>query len=213
MSEETEKFYRFKIREASGADLKTYRSLLAGEKAGDPFCFEETLPIQIVRHCLDQIEEAGKNNDPRQCWRDLFEILGRAADYHEGRNFARSCEAFFLLGQLSGELSMPSRQEYSEGMEAKLAKMKRELPLVKKNIAATTVREIAQEVAKLEWEADTDQSLRLSDMCEVIWAKLMSVHMSADLIDALPDQASGLKVWLRPVAPEYAKKGGRPRKK
>lgn len=67
----------------------------------------------------------------------------------------------------------------------------------------------AKEIAKLKWKNDQSQKIKIGEMCEIIWASLIDEGCQ----DLLPDNPSGLKPWLRPVAPDYAKKGGRPTKK
>lgn len=65
---------------------------------------------------------------------------------------------------------------------------------------------IAKHIAETEWQADKDEKIRMSDMTDIVWAKLYKLGFSNDL----PDQAKSLKSWIKDIAPNYASEGGRP---
>ncbi len=67
---------------------------------------------------------------------------------------------------------------------------------------------VAQAMAHREWEADTSQVIRIGEMSEKVWSSMID----AGYQDVLPDKQSGLKDWIKPVAPAYATKPGRPKK-
>lgn len=66
----------------------------------------------------------------------------------------------------------------------------------------------ALDYASNEWVKDTGQSIRIGEMTEKLWTAMVDAGFS----DALPDRAVGLSDWVRAIAPDYAKRGGRPRK-
>ncbi len=74
----------------------------------------------------------------------------------------------------------------------------------KKAVATECARALAIEL----WHADTAQKIRISDMAERVYRTLAS----EGFIDSLPDTAERVKEWIKPVAPDYARKGGKPRK-
>jgi hypothetical protein len=80
--------------------------------------------------------------------------------------------------------------------------------LKKVNQGRQRCKAIAQANAQKLWEADRDQKIRLGDMCDQVWSSLFSKYR-----EDLPDKPDGLKPWLRQVAPSYAVKPGRPKKK
>ena len=105
---------------------------------------------------------------------------------------------------------------------------KTKLPFKIKASNQRLIKEVAQDYASKKWKNDTNNELRLSDMCELVWADMYTdieaslKHFSnapeslatAQAVQALfPDQPSGLKKHLREVAPAYASKKGAPRKK
>ncbi|MBF4490585.1 hypothetical protein IOD06_11880 [Psychrobacter sp. N25K4-3-2] len=65
---------------------------------------------------------------------------------------------------------------------------------------------IARHIAEKEWQADKGQEVRMSDMTNIVWAKLHKLGFSNEL----PDQARSLKPWIRDIAPDYASEAGRP---
>lgn len=65
---------------------------------------------------------------------------------------------------------------------------------------------IARHIAEKEWQSDNAQEVRMSDMTNIVWAKLHKLGFN----DELPDQAKSLKSWIKDIAPNYASEGGRP---
>lgn len=65
---------------------------------------------------------------------------------------------------------------------------------------------IAKHIAETEWQADKDNKIRMSDMTDIVWAKLYKLGFSHEL----PDQSKSLKPWIRDIAPDYASEAGRP---
>jgi len=214
MAGESNAYHRFKEVTPFSESLKTSAEWLTGKIESKHFDeYESSIPYQLLRHCSDQALRAAQVGDIRGEWQHLQKLLSNASDVWCKHNTYRTCEAFFLLGQICGQLSMPAREEILEGKHALIEKRKKEFPLIKRNIAAECCRKAVQRVAQIEWENDRKNAIRLSEMCEIIWAKLAVSPLDSDFLDALPDRAAGLKPWLRTVAPEYARKGGAPRKK
>lgn len=81
--------------------------------------------------------------------------------------------------------------------------------LGKKGLSAkkSLAQHIAKHIAEIEWQADKDKKIRMSDMTDIVWAKLYNLG----LIDSIPDQPKSLKSWIKDIAPDYASEGGRPR--
>lgn len=66
----------------------------------------------------------------------------------------------------------------------------------------------AQEIAKDNWSEDLDKLLRISVMAKMVWDQLIDEGFN----DELPNDAAGIRAWIRLVAPEYASKPGAPSK-
>ncbi len=98
-----------------------------------------------------------------------------------------------------------------------------------RNNASKANKELIQIWATEIWKNDISKSIRLTDMCDVIH-KTMETRVENEIKDvfkddaddckewiealkkAIPKKSESLKPWLREVAPDYAKKPGRPKK-
>jgi tRNA nucleotidyltransferase/poly(A) polymerase len=74
------------------------------------------------------------------------------------------------------------------------------------NAAKATAQDCARTLASEIWQADADQEYRLKDM-----AGLVEDVLKRKGCKELPS-LERIKEWIKPVAPAYARKGGRPRK-
>lgn len=85
------------------------------------------------------------------------------------------------------------------------AEVDRITPLARRNQVKEDVMSRARTLAQEFWSLDEAKEIRSGDMAEKVYRKLVAEGM----IDLLPGSAERLKEWIKPVAPEYAKKGGR----
>jgi len=76
------------------------------------------------------------------------------------------------------------------------------------NAAKASAVERAQTIATELWQADIAQVIRVGDMADRVYRALTD----EGLTESLPGTAERLKEWIKPVAPDYARKGGRRRK-
>lgn len=67
---------------------------------------------------------------------------------------------------------------------------------------------VAQAKAVAEWEKDSGQKIRIGGMSEKVWAAMID----GGFTDYLPSNRDRLKKWIAPVAPDYAREAGRPKK-
>lgn len=93
----------------------------------------------------------------------------------------------------------------SQRVKSEIAKIS---PLARKNQDKENVIRRARELAQEFWRADESQKLRISDMADIVYKKLVGEGMG----ELLPDTIERVKEWLKPVAPSYARKGGRAKK-
>ena len=82
-------------------------------------------------------------------------------------------------------------------------------PLAKKNQAIANAKKWAKDFATKRWNSDTEKNIRVAEMAEIIWSEILDTEHK----DSRPETIDAIKGWLRPFAPDYAKKGGRPKKK
>lgn len=68
--------------------------------------------------------------------------------------------------------------------------------------------EQALKLATANWKKDFDKAIRIGDMADLVYRKLADQGLGM----ALPGTSDRLKEWIKPVAPDYARKGGRRKK-
>lgn len=85
------------------------------------------------------------------------------------------------------------------------AEVRRIAPLANRNGRKEPAMARARELAQEMWAADLGQEIRSSTMADKVYRRLADEGMA----DLLPDSAERVKEWIKPVAPDYARKGGR----
>lgn len=68
-------------------------------------------------------------------------------------------------------------------------------------------KEQAKIIAKVLWNNDKDQKIRVAEMARTVYAELYDCGFD----EQLPQNQDSLQDWIREVAPPYAKMGGRPK--
>ncbi len=86
--------------------------------------------------------------------------------------------------------------------------MLRIAPLVKQNDAKAQLISRACAIAEKLWQEDHEKVIRISGMADQVYRALSAEGYT----DTLPGTADAIKIWIKPVAPDYARKGGRPSK-
>ena len=163
----------------------------------------------LFRHCLHQCLLASKAGDTREEWHVFLYLLKRAEQQAMGEINQKTLESLFLLGQLSGQLSREIPDENDQHRKLYEADLARRLPLIERNSRKMVCKDFVQKIAEYKWQEDKGESIRIGEMCDEIWSEVIAGPWRGDL----PNSAKGLRSWLRPVAPDYAKKGGRPSEK
>lgn len=67
-------------------------------------------------------------------------------------------------------------------------------------------KEFAKHVADEHWKQDIENQIKIGEMCEIVWAKLLDSSFDKEL----PEHRANLKPWIKEVAPSYASEAGRP---
>lgn len=81
-------------------------------------------------------------------------------------------------------------------------------PLAEQNAPKAAAIERARVLAAELWRADTTQEIRLGEMADRVYRALVAEGFA----ESLPGSAERIKEWIKPAAPDYARKGGRRRK-
>lgn len=67
-------------------------------------------------------------------------------------------------------------------------------------------KEIAKHIAEEQWLQDTENKIKVGEMCDIVWSKLID----SGLAKALPEHRENIKPWIKEVTPAYASEAGRP---
>lgn len=167
----------------------------------------------LLDHMKHEIASALKAGDERHDWKLLQHHLSQLEKDGINNNTEKVNWHFFEMGRVFSTLEA-NLEELTpllhKGLHAIQVNHARNAPLNKRNIRRDAIREEALRIAKIEWNSNKSHSIRLSEMCDIVWSILLE---HKEFMDVLPDNASGLKPWLREVAPNWAKKPGRPKAK
>ncbi len=108
----------------------------------------------------------------------------------------------FLMANAWSNFAMHSRLAVGAKQKASMGS------LIALNAQKGLAKSRALSIAAAQWRLDTDQELRIGDMAERVYRALAAEGFT----EALPGTAERIKEWIKPAAPEYARKGGRRRK-
>lgn len=75
------------------------------------------------------------------------------------------------------------------------------------SIGKQTAKEQAKILAKALWNNDKEQKIRMTEMCNLVYAELYD----NGFIRHLPNDPTSIKDWIKDIAPPYAQVGGRPK--
>ena len=130
-----------------------------------------------------------------------FDSLQEIAKLHpEAAKLARVAAQTMMLSWVAAGRSLASAQ------------IEREVPVIRSlsrvNAAKAVAVERAQAIANELWQADIEQEIRLGEMADRVYRALASEGFT----EALPGTTERIKEWIKPAAPDYARKGGRRRK-
>jgi len=192
--------------------------LIAYEKhpSDGDLCLKEDKEPDLAEFLDHHLEELKKARDAgilgNRRWDRLQDRVTDAIASFETPSVAAIAKAFYDLGRAREEVDHHNSEDMIDLYETKIKSLKREAPLLRLNLGKKHLKETAQYMAEKEWEKDTRQEIRLGSMCKKVYSIIFNEVRGDDLEKALPREPMGLKEWLRPIAPSWAKKGGRPRK-
>ncbi len=171
---------------------------------------------KIVEYLQQQINQRQTIETDRPEWEWLVRDLEYAECSLAKGDMHAACSAFYQVGILAAMFGDVTTKQRNFLFELAMEALARRWPLDERNSYKKVVKKFAQQIAKRNWEADTDRNIRIGEMTQIVWAELVDEKIPADtrniIMEALPNSADGLRKWLSPVAPDYAKKSGRPSK-
>ncbi|WP_201512476.1 hypothetical protein [Psychrobacter alimentarius] len=72
----------------------------------------------------------------------------------------------------------------------------------KKVLAQSLAKHIADDC----WQQDTENKIKVGEMCDIVWSKIIDSGLGKEL----PDHRENIKPWIKEVTPAYASEAGRP---
>ncbi|MFC1689787.1 hypothetical protein ACFL07_09080 [Pseudomonadota bacterium] len=173
--------------------------------------------IHVIAHLFGELQSSEDRGDERPEWKNLDDMLGRALFALTLNDPNQISWAFYRLGRITHQLESKSAEEMEELHKLADHSKKARAPLNRINAIRGYAKNIAQAFAIQKWESEEEGKTRISEMCEHVWQRICEERYEGKIgqviIDGLPDKPSGLKAWLREIAPDDAKKPGRPPKK
>ncbi len=180
--------------------------------------FKNPTAADLIEFLLAEIEKAKEAKTTRsQEWLSMkmHAVKARAA-LDEG-NIEVACFEFYALGHIDARLSHLSAADTEFLLKLASASFARSMSLQRINQSIQTTKTFIQKIALLAWKEDKSHRIRTAEMerlvrrlMDYVIKNLENESLRQETLVALPKPPT-LKKWLREVAPEYAKKAGRPK--
>lgn len=175
----------------------------------------EALPLRIRQSTIDDL-------GPTECLLELVKftaernsggdksLVNKAVLFYEKAQSATSQEDLVAylakaFGYMAAAFVDSGVQSSRKTAEIQAARMR---ALVSANAAKGRAIERARAIAAELWGKDTAQVIRIGDMSDRVYRKLAEEGFA----ESLPGGTERIKKWISPAAPDYARKGGKPRK-
>lgn len=193
--------------------------------------------FRLITHCFVELEHASGIKPRQREWDELRSLTKGSFQAYLMGNMEHALQISCRLIQILEQLSRLSEEEMLEiNKKAKFYDQKIK-GLNHYNEIRHRAQSLARFIANVAWLNDKNRQVRIGKMCELVLhnsmllikkkklelvkelneqmelGKLMDLERLMDLEKRFPIDAAGLRPWISEVAPAYASKGGRPRKK
>lgn len=167
----------------------------------------------FLGHQAEQYLKAEEYNSLNRDWEYLHECL----DVFENLSAEESPDYYFEATVNLG--SAIERLKQSSNMNSPVpSEDKRVTGLHNYNNTKRLLMYKAWSYASSRWSDDTKKTIRIGDMCDLVWNDLLQdtdfqlaieEKSDNDFIELLPDNSQSIRKWLKPISPAYAQKAGR----
>ena len=106
------------------------------------------------------------------------------------------------LMELENNIISNSPAPQKDKLETKQIKPRKGVSLKK-----LQAQEYAKIIAKALWNNDKERAIKIGEMAEIVYSEIYNIGYQSEL----PYNSASVKDWIKDVAPEYARTGGRPR--
>ncbi|UYG01759.1 hypothetical protein OCT51_11095 [Halomonas sp. LR3S48] len=147
--------------------------------------------------------------------RDIAKALKDNSSFQEAmRDPQVDMRYILLLGYVYGSLCAPSLHDERSGLRASLTLLKQQQGPLKRRRKQEAAREWMKQEAQQIWANDHAKELRIGAVADEVRKRVKKRKQEDDIAkNHWPDSLEVIRDAIRHVAPEYARKQGRPRKK
>jgi hypothetical protein len=171
--------------------------------------YKEESADRLLQHEEAQLKLHSRNEDidieHQSRWSQLESFYEDALAAIENNNISSACWFFYWMGASAQELQSPTHEEQMLSYAARIQKLKSERPLQIKVKKQKSAKHFVQSIAQEQWKT---KKYRLTEMANYVW-KILIDSGDIEKFTELPNDANGLKSWLREISPDFAKKRGR----
>lgn len=155
-------------------------------------------------------------------WCKLYDSVKDAQNILKEGDIDQVALAFIRVGEAIERIRWPADDKFLDLVQAKISsdKRKENSNIERHNRLKYIVIDIARKEAKKLWEDDHERKIRMRDMCYLVIDKLFEHEQlkqelgsqGIELTSMIPEHMTSMKNWFKDIAPDYARKGGRPKK-
>lgn len=178
-------------------------------------------PVEFLEYCEKEchrvfqvnrrILKLGDDLERYKMVSDLYDAANQCRVALEEENSDGIAKAFLRLGRLAEAMTRFTKKQRLEINDSLRRDKRRLAGLRSRNYGIKMLKDYACNLAREKWAEDHDQTIRLREMCDLVWHDMI---VDPKVRAKLPNNEEGLKSWLRPTAKLYAPwaiKPGRPR--
>jgi len=215
---------------ARGAKLKGLTDLDTYEKRDKQIAILQKIKTSVLKDAIkDSLRTAIIDSEKKLYVQECLSKIDLAIESLDEKGYINDISIVFEAGLELGKSKsryLTKADEYERVIE-KQKRMIRELPFKKKAINQRAAKGWVQEIAKGLWTQDKYKNYRIGEMADLAWA--ISIDLLEEMISGkpsseykeeainiknyLPNSSSGLKPYLREIAPPEASRRGRPANK
>lgn len=161
------------------------------------------LALHLLSECVACCSDSVPHRSLLQHTTDMSKVLGKAGEL---AIFAMQAVCHAETEKMNQKVVAANTERRVKELSLKKRRLKGfEATNRPKKVAMARAKEIALQL----WQEDTAQEARIGEIADKVYRQLAK----EDYTHALPDTAESLKRWIKGIAPEYARQGGKPRKR
>lgn len=186
---------------------------------------KEFLDFQIAGYqlAINSNYKISRHNE----WKRINDLAQHCLLLRDDKDFDGLAMMMLSLGGAIEKIGSPSLDEQIDLGKYKINHLKslESNNLININKLRGVTQSIAQQIASDIWSKDSDKSIRSGEMCELIVQRIFEIESLADheitiyftrhnkkITEYIPKDWSHIKKWIKNETPDYAKKGGAPKK-